>query len=115
MMMVEAVYTSETLIYSNETTRPYNPEGSNLNIMFFVCFRIVIHVYPENNRGALDDIGEVEGDDRINKTSIETLESSGQKEPSPFSSKKVIHESDTPHGKSSQAAEGVENSCLHVS
>lgn len=74
----------------------------------------MIQVYPESNRGDLDDIGEMEGEESIPQTSIETLESSGQKEPSPFSSKKVIHESDTPHGKSNQAAEGMENSCLHI-
>jgi autophagy-related protein 2 len=74
----------------------------------------VIHVYPESNRGDLDDIGEMEGEESIPQTSIETLESSSQKEPSPFSSKKVIHESDTPHSKSSQAAEGTEYSCLRI-
>lgn len=71
-------------------------------------------MYPESNRGDLDDIGETEGEESLPQTSIETLESSGQKEPSPFSSKKVIHESDTPHGKSNQAAEGTGNSCLHI-
>ncbi|XP_021929227.1 autophagy-related protein 2 homolog B-like isoform X2 [Zootermopsis nevadensis] len=70
--------------------------------------RIVIQVYPESNRGDLDDIGEMEGEESMPQNSIETLESSGQKEPSPFSSKKVIHESDTPHGRSNQSAEGEE-------
>jgi autophagy-related protein 2 len=74
----------------------------------------VIQVYPESNRGDLDDIGEMEGEESMPQTSIETLESSGQKEPSPFSSKKVIHESDTPHGKSNQAAEGTEISYLLI-
>lgn len=74
----------------------------------------MIQVYPESNRGDLDDIGEMEGEESMPQTSIETLESSGQKEPSPFSSKKVIHESDTPHGKSNQAAEGTEISYLLI-
>jgi hypothetical protein len=30
--MMEAVRTSETSVYSNETTRRYIPEGSNLHI-----------------------------------------------------------------------------------
>ncbi|XP_069689778.1 autophagy-related protein 2 homolog B isoform X2 [Periplaneta americana] len=63
--------------------------------------RIVIQVYPASSQGDLDETGEVECDDKIPQTSIETLESSGHKDPSPFSSKKVIHESDTPHGKTS--------------
>lgn len=68
--------------------------------------RIVIQVYPKSSRGDLDDIGEMDGEESIPPTSIETLEATGQKEPSPFSSKKVVHKSDTPHGTSNQAAEG---------
>ncbi|GFG37838.1 hypothetical protein Cfor_03151 [Coptotermes formosanus] len=69
--------------------------------------RIVIQVYPKSNRGDLDDIGETDGEESVPPTSIETLEATGQKEPSPFSSKKVVHKSDTPHGMSNQAAEGT--------
>jgi hypothetical protein len=37
--MKEAVLTSETSVYSNETTRRYIPEGSNLhNEILFVIF-----------------------------------------------------------------------------
>lgn len=73
----------------------------------------MIQVYPKSNRGDLDDIGEMDGEESIPPTSIETLEATGQKEPSPFSSKKVVHKSDTPHGTSNQSAEGTSSSCLH--
>lgn len=73
----------------------------------------MIQVYPKINRGDLDDIGEIGGEDCLPSTSIETLEATGQKEPSPFSSKKVVHKSDTPHGTSNQSAEGTSSSCLH--
>ena len=49
-------------------------------------------------------------DDHLPQTSIETLERSGEREPSPFSSKKVIHESDTPHNKSNQPTESKNTS-----
>jgi hypothetical protein len=74
----------------------------------------VIQVYPKSSRGDLDDIGEMDGEESIPPTSIETLEATGQKEPSPFSSKKVVHKSDTPHGTSNQAAEGTNSSCRHI-
>lgn len=74
----------------------------------------MIQVYPKSNRGDLDDIGETDGEESVPPTSIETLEATGQKEPSPFSSKKVVHKSDTPHGMSNQAAEGTNSSCLHI-
>lgn len=79
----------------------------------FVFCRIVIQIYPKSNRGDLDDIGEMDGEESIPPTSIETLLATGQKEPSPFSSKKVVHKSDTPHGTSNQSAEGTSSSCLH--
>ncbi|XP_066992632.2 autophagy-related protein 2 homolog A [Anabrus simplex] len=63
--------------------------------------RIVIQVYPESSHGDLDDMPENEPEDALPQSSLEPLENSAFKEPSPFSSKKVIHESDTPHGKSS--------------
>jgi hypothetical protein len=78
----------------------------------FVFCRFVIQVYPKSNRGDLDDIGEMDGEESIPPTSIETLEATGQKEPSPFSSKKVVHKSDTPHGTSNQSAEGTSSSYL---
>jgi hypothetical protein len=56
----------------------------------------------------------MDGEESIPPTSIETLETSGQEEPSPFSSKKVVHKSDTPHSKSNQAAEGTNSSSLHT-
>jgi hypothetical protein len=79
----------------------------------FVFFRIVIQVYPKSNRGDLDDLGEIDGEESIPPTSIETLLATGQKEPSPFSSKRVVHKSDTPHGTSNQSAEGTSSPCLH--
>ncbi|XP_049811820.1 autophagy-related protein 2 homolog A [Schistocerca nitens] len=69
--------------------------------------RIVIAVYPVNSPGDLDDIGENEVlEDSMPHSTFEPLEKATSKEPSPFSSKKVIHESDTPHGRSVNHAEG---------
>jgi hypothetical protein len=44
-LMMEAVRTSETSVYSNETTRRYVPEGSHLNIKFIftvLCFELTL-------------------------------------------------------------------------
>nr|QSV39518.1 autophagy associated protein [Locusta migratoria] len=69
--------------------------------------RIVIVVYPVNNPGDLDDIGDNEvQEDSMPHSTFEPLEKATSKEPSPFSSKKVIHESDTPHGRSVNHTEG---------
>lgn len=57
--------------------------------------RIVITVYPIHSGGQLEDSSEGEPDSSLD----DTLENAPRHQPSPFSSKKVIHESDTPHSK----------------
>ncbi|KAG7200135.1 hypothetical protein KM043_000574 [Ampulex compressa] len=57
--------------------------------------RIVMTVYPHRSAGQLEDSSEGEPDSSLD----ETLENAPKHEPSPFSSKRVIHESDTPHSK----------------
>lgn len=61
------------------------------------CFewpRIVITVYPKHSGGPLEESSEGE------PSSLEdTLENAPKHHPSPFSSKRIIHESDTPHSK----------------
>ncbi|KAG8235897.1 hypothetical protein J437_LFUL010127, partial [Ladona fulva] len=59
--------------------------------------RLVLMVNPVSGRR---DLEEPLGSMGMQESSIEsTLEGSTRREPSPFSSKKVIHESDTPHAK----------------
>ncbi|XP_043525615.1 autophagy-related protein 2 homolog B isoform X2 [Frieseomelitta varia] len=57
--------------------------------------RIVITIYPERLSDQLEDSSEGELDSSFD----ETLENTPKHQPSPFSSKRVIHESDTPHSK----------------
>ncbi|KAK2581702.1 hypothetical protein KPH14_002189 [Odynerus spinipes] len=57
--------------------------------------RIVITVYPLHSGGQLEDSSEGEPDSSLD----DTLENTPRHQPSPFSSKKVIHESDTPHSR----------------
>ena len=57
--------------------------------------RIVITIYPERLSDQLEDSSEGELDSSFD----ETLENQPKHQPSPFSSKRVIHESDTPHSK----------------
>ncbi|XP_033188946.1 autophagy-related 2 [Bombus vancouverensis nearcticus] len=57
--------------------------------------RIVITIYPQRLSDQLEDSSEGEPDSSFD----ETLENTPKHQPSPFSSKRVIHESDTPHSK----------------
>ncbi|KAI4495649.1 hypothetical protein M0802_008484 [Mischocyttarus mexicanus] len=57
--------------------------------------RIVVTIYPIHSGGQLEDSSEGEADSSLD----DTLENAPRHQPSPFSSKKVIHESDTPHSK----------------
>jgi hypothetical protein len=41
--MTEAVLTSETSVYFNETTRPHIPEGSHLDIIYYFISLYIIH------------------------------------------------------------------------
>ncbi|XP_031784416.1 autophagy-related protein 2 homolog A [Nasonia vitripennis] len=60
--------------------------------------RVVITVFPYNLGGPLEDSSEGEPESSLD----ETLENTPRHQPSPFSSKRVIHESDTPHSRSNQ-------------
>ncbi|XP_076234909.1 autophagy-related 2 [Calliopsis andreniformis] len=57
--------------------------------------RVVITIYPQRLSGQLEDSSEGEPDSSLD----ETLENAPKHQPSPFSSKRVIHESDTPHSR----------------
>lgn len=57
--------------------------------------RIVITIYPQRLNDQLEDSSEGEPDSSFD----ETLENAPKHQPSPFSSKRIIHESDTPHSK----------------
>ncbi|XP_012255190.2 autophagy-related protein 2 homolog A [Athalia rosae] len=57
--------------------------------------RMVISVYPKHLGGPLEDSSEGEQEPCL----AETLENTMKHQPSPFSSKRVVHESDTPHSK----------------
>ncbi|KAE8748880.1 hypothetical protein FOCC_FOCC004474 [Frankliniella occidentalis] len=71
--------------------------------------RVVVRCYPTQVPGDLDDSPPVLPEESISYSSIDLLKNAGYKEPSPFSSKRVVHESDTPHGKAScPAQEGEE-------
>ncbi|XP_011503827.1 PREDICTED: autophagy-related protein 2 homolog A [Ceratosolen solmsi marchali] len=58
--------------------------------------RVVITLFPQNLGGPLmEDSSEGEPESSLD----ETLENTPRHQPSPFSSKRIIHESDTPHAK----------------
>ncbi|XP_014232573.1 autophagy-related protein 2 homolog A [Trichogramma pretiosum] len=57
--------------------------------------RIVVSIFPQHVGGPLEDSSEGELDSSLD----DTLENAPRHQPSPFSSKKVIHESDTPHSR----------------
>ncbi|XP_015509682.1 autophagy-related protein 2 homolog B [Neodiprion lecontei] len=57
--------------------------------------RMVISVYPKHLGGLLEDSSEGEQEPSLD----DTLENTIKHQPSPFSSKRVVHESDTPHSK----------------
>lgn len=57
--------------------------------------RIVMTIYPQRLNDQLEDSSEGEPDSSFD----ETLENTPKYQPSPFSSKRVIHESDTPHSR----------------
>lgn len=63
--------------------------------------RMVVTIYPTNLGGPLDDSSEGEPESSLD----DTLEHPPRHQPSPFSSKRVIHESDTPHSESHSYAE----------
>lgn len=58
--------------------------------------RVVITMYPRRLGAQLEDSSEGEQDSSLD----ENLEKTPKHEPSPFSSKRVIRESDTPHSRS---------------
>lgn len=81
---------------------PNNGEG-------FGWPRLVVRCYPTQPLGDLDDFPSVHPEESISYSSIDLLSNAAFKEPSPFSSKRVVHESDTPHGKATcQTQEGEE-------
>ncbi|XP_053986087.1 autophagy-related protein 2 homolog B isoform X1 [Hylaeus volcanicus] len=57
--------------------------------------RVVITIYSQRSSGQLEDSSEGEPDSSLD----EALDSAPKHQPSPFSSKRVIHESDTPHSQ----------------
>ncbi|XP_076666317.1 autophagy-related 2 isoform X1 [Andrena cerasifolii] len=57
--------------------------------------RVVVTIYPQRLSGQLEDSSEGEPDSSLD----EALENAPRHQPSPFSSKRVIHESDTPHSR----------------
>ncbi|CAG2064149.1 unnamed protein product, partial [Timema podura] len=59
--------------------------------------RIVVHIHPVNTRCDLDEMTEMDVQEPLKYSMSESLANAGQQEPSPFSSKKSIHKSDTPH------------------
>lgn len=69
--------------------------------------RLVVRCYPAQLLGELDDIPIVHPEESISYSSIDLLTNAAFKEPSPFSSKRVVHESDTPHGKTSCPTQGL--------
>ncbi|XP_017890148.1 autophagy-related protein 2 homolog B isoform X2 [Ceratina calcarata] len=56
---------------------------------------IVITIYPQRLSGQLEESSEGEQDSSFD----DSLENAPKHQPSPFSSKRVIHESDTPHSR----------------
>ncbi|XP_066590734.1 autophagy-related protein 2 homolog B isoform X2 [Prorops nasuta] len=63
----------------------------------FGCARIVITIYPPHLGGPLEDSSEGELDSSLD----DSMDNAPKHQPSPFSSKRVIHESDTPHSSPS--------------
>ncbi|XP_012275672.1 autophagy-related protein 2 homolog B isoform X2 [Orussus abietinus] len=57
--------------------------------------RMVITIYPKDLGGPLEDSSEGEPESSLD----DTLDHAPRHQPSPFSSKRVVHESDTPHSK----------------
>lgn len=57
--------------------------------------RIVVVIYPKHSGGPLEESSEGEPESSLE----DTLENTPRQQPSPFSSKRIIHESDTPHSK----------------
>ncbi|XP_078034719.1 autophagy-related 2 isoform X1 [Augochlora pura] len=57
--------------------------------------RVVITIYPQRLSSQLEDSSDGETDSSLD----ETLKKTPKHQPSPFSSKRVIHESDTPHSR----------------
>lgn len=63
--------------------------------------RVVLRCYPSQVLGDLEDLPTVHPEESISYSSMDLLKNAAYKDPSPFSSKRVVHESDTPHGKAS--------------
>ncbi|KOC64737.1 Autophagy-related protein 2 like protein B [Habropoda laboriosa] len=82
-------------IKSKVTTDEKNVSCQQVNDEGFDWARIVITIYPQRLSGQLEDSSEEEPDSSLD----ETLENAPKHQPSPFSSKRVIHESDTPHSR----------------
>ncbi|XP_063242394.1 autophagy-related protein 2 homolog A [Bacillus rossius redtenbacheri] len=69
--------------------------------------RLVVVVRPAALPGALEEDPAPERGDALLRSMSEPLERASRREPSPFGSKKVVHKSDTPHGKAA-GGEGEE-------
>lgn len=63
--------------------------------------RVVITMYPRRFGAQLEDSSEGEPDSSLD----DSLEKTPKHEPSPFSSKRVIRESDTPHSRTHEQTE----------
>lgn len=65
------------------------------------AFRIVMEIYPVlKMQVPLDDGGESEPE--AGPYSLDAFSSQSARTPSPFSAKRIVHESDTPHTKPHQ-------------
>ncbi|KAK7872956.1 hypothetical protein R5R35_004266 [Gryllus longicercus] len=65
--------------------------------------RLVVTVFPEAPAGELEDAMDQDSDEgSMRHSSMDHPMDRGPPEPSPFSSKRVVHESDTPHSRAKQ-------------
>ena len=77
-------------------------------IVFFFSCRLVVQVFPKMSPTALEENEPSLTNFKFNhslghQSLVTTLENTTKKKPSPFSCKKVVHESDTPHSKASSS------------
>ncbi|XP_043255081.1 autophagy-related protein 2 homolog A [Colletes gigas] len=86
---------TDTPINIGKVTADENMGSMNQVNEGFGWSRVVITIYPQRLSGQLEDSSEGEPDSSLD----EALESVPKHQPSPFSSKRVIHKSDTPHAQ----------------
>lgn len=67
-------------------------------MMFFLYYRLSIKLFPKKTLDLGDNYAN--GQDLMNASVYGAFENQHNIQPSPFSAKKVVHESDTPHPKS---------------